>query len=89
MLALLDGPLDTPVNIGNPHEVTMRELADLVLELTGSTSPIVQRPLPADDPRVRRPDISLAREVLGWEPVIDLREGLTRTIAYHRAGIAE
>jgi dTDP-glucose 4,6-dehydratase len=89
LLALLDGPLDTPVNIGNPHEVTMRELADLVLELTGSTSPIVQRPLPADDPRVRRPDISLAREVLGWEPVIDLREGLTRTIAYHRAGIAE
>jgi nucleoside-diphosphate-sugar epimerase len=89
LLALLDGPLDTPVNIGNPHEVTMRELADLVLELTGSTSPIVQRPLPADDPRVRRPDISLAREVLGWEPMIDLRDGLTRTIAYHRAGIAE
>jgi dTDP-glucose 4,6-dehydratase len=88
LLALHDGPLDTPVNSGNPHEVTMRELADLVLELTGSTSPVVHLPLPADDPRVRRPDITLAREVLGWEPVIDLRDGLTRTIAHHRAGLA-
>ena len=88
LLTLLDGPLDTPVNIGNPHEVTMRELADLVLELTGSGSPVVQLPLPADDPRVRRPDITLARDVLGWEPTIDLREGLTRTIAHHRAGLA-
>ena len=88
LLALLDGPLESPVNIGNPHEVTMRELAELVLELTGSSSPIVERPLPADDPKVRKPDISLARDVLGWEPVIDLREGLARTIAYHRAGLA-
>ena len=88
LLALLDGPLDSPVNIGNPHEVTMRQLAELVLELTGSSSPIVERPLPADDPKVRCPDISIAREELGWEPVIDLREGLTRTIAYHREGLA-
>jgi len=87
LLALLDGPLDTPVNIGNPHEVTMRELSDIVLELTGSSSPVVHMPLPADDPRVRCPDITLAREVLGWEPVIDLRDGLTRTIAHHRAGL--
>ena len=87
LLALLDGPIDTPVNIGNPNEVTMRELAALVLELTGSDSTTVHLPLPADDPRVRRPDIALARDVLGWEPVIDLREGLTRTIAYHRAAL--
>ena len=87
LLALLDGPIDTPVNIGNPNEVTMRELAALVLELTGSDSTTVHMPLPADDPRVRRPDIALARDVLGWEPVIDLREGLTRTIAYHRAAL--
>jgi nucleoside-diphosphate-sugar epimerase len=87
LLALLDGPIDTPVNIGNPNEVTMRELAALVLELTGSDSTTVHMSLPADDPRVRRPDIALARDVLGWEPVIDLREGLTRTIAYHRAAL--
>jgi nucleoside-diphosphate-sugar epimerase len=87
LLALLDGPIDTPVNIGNPNEVTMRELAALVLELTGSDSTTVHMPLPADDPRVRRPDIALARDVLGWEPMIDLREGLTRTIAYHRAAL--
>ena len=88
LLALLDGPIDRPVNIGNPHEVTMRELADLVLELTGSNSTVDQLPLPADDPRVRRPDISLAREILGWEPVIDLRDGLHRTIAFHRSALA-
>jgi dTDP-glucose 4,6-dehydratase len=88
LLALLDGPIDTPVNIGNPHEVTMRDLAALVLELTGSSSAVVHMPLPEDDPRVRRPDISLARDVLGWEPQIDLRDGLTRTIAYHRAALA-
>ena len=88
LLALIDGPIDTPVNIGNPHEVTMRELADLVLELTGSNSTIVHQPLPSDDPRLRRPDITLARETLGWEPKIDLREGLTRTIAHHRAALA-
>jgi nucleoside-diphosphate-sugar epimerase len=87
LLALLDGVIDTPVNIGNPHEVTMRDLAALVLELTGSGSTVLHMPLPTDDPRVRRPDISLAREMLGWEPVIDLREGLTRTIAFHREAL--
>jgi nucleoside-diphosphate-sugar epimerase len=87
LLALLDGPIDTPVNIGNPQEVTMRELAELVLELTGSGSTVMNMPLPADDPRVRCPDISLAREALGWEPVIDLRDGLARTIAYHREAL--
>ena len=88
LLALLDSDIDSPVNIGNPYEVTMRELADFVLELTGSSSPIINLPLPADDPRVRRPDISIARDQLGWEPVVDLREGLARMIAHHRAALA-
>lgn len=72
-----------PVNIGNPHEFTMLELAQQVIDLTGSSSRITHRPLPMDDPQQRRPDITLAREVLGgWEPTVQLREGLTRTIAY-------
>src|SRR5688500_2396999 len=74
----------TPTNIGNPGEFTMRQLADLVIELTGSKSPIVQRPLPADDPKQRQPDIAKARRQLGWEPTIPLREGLARTIDYFR-----
>lgn len=71
-----------PVNIGNPVEFTVKELAELVLELTGSDAKLEQRPLPTDDPKVRQPDISLAREVLGWEPKIDLRQGLERTLEY-------
>ncbi len=71
-----------PVNIGNPDQFTVRELADLVLETTGSLSVLEGRPLPADDPRVRQPDISLARTLLGWEPKVSLREGLLRTIPY-------
>lgn len=62
----------------------MRELADLVVELTGSKSPIVTRPLPSDDPKQRQPDITKAKTQLGWEPTIELREGLERTIAYFR-----
>jgi dTDP-glucose 4,6-dehydratase len=73
-----------PTNIGNPDEFTVRELADLVLELTGSRSKIVSRPLPTDDPKVRRPDISRARERLDWSPQVPLREGLRRTIAWFR-----
>jgi dTDP-glucose 4,6-dehydratase len=73
-----------PTNIGNPDEFTIRELATKVLELTGSTSRIENRPLPTDDPKVRRPDISVARSVLGWEPKIPLEEGLRRTIPYFR-----
>jgi UDP-glucuronate decarboxylase len=71
-----------PVNIGNPTEFSVRELADIVIDLTGSASKIVNRPLPADDPRQRQPDISLAQKVLGWEPRTPLKEGLMRTIAY-------
>ena len=73
-----------PTNIGNPTEFTMRQLAALVTELTGSKSPIVTRPLPADDPKQRQPDISKARRQLGWEPTIPLRQGLVRTIEYFR-----
>ena len=76
-----DGDCD-PTNIGNPKEFTMRELADLVLEMTGSRSIIAEQPLPQDDPKVRRPDISRARRLLGWEPRVQLREGLRRTIEY-------
>ena len=71
-----------PVNLGNPGEFTIRELAETVLELTGSKSEIIQKPLPENDPTRRKPDISLAKERLGWEPGIPLREGLAPTIAY-------
>src|SRR6266702_1715028 len=73
-----------PTNLGNPHEFTVRDLAALVLKLTGSRSEIVERPLPVDDPRVRQPDITRAREVLGWEPQVSLEAGLRRTIEYFR-----
>ena len=88
-LALLDSDETGPINIGNPNEFTMLELADLVKEVTGSSSEIVFEPLPVDDPTQRQPDITLARELLGWEPKIELREGLTRTAAYFREKLAE
>jgi dTDP-glucose 4,6-dehydratase len=81
ILALLDSDLAGPVNIGNPNELTVLELAHAVLALTGSSSSIVYEPLPADDPRRRCPDITVARRELGWEPVVDLEEGLRRTAA--------
>ncbi len=71
-----------PVNIGNPTEFTVRQLADLVVEMTGSAAGIEAKPLPEDDPKVRQPDISQAKELLGWEPRVDLREGLRRTLEY-------
>lgn len=82
ILRLLDSNEVGPINIGNPGEFTMRELADLVLELTGSKSRITFRPLPEDDPTQRCPDISKARDLLGWSPEIDLRQGLERTIRW-------
>ncbi|MDB5645845.1 MAG: NAD-dependent dehydratase [Methylobacterium sp.] len=77
-----DATVTGPINIGNPGEFTIRQLAELVVELTGSRSEMVFRPLPPDDPRQRRPDITQARAVLDWEPTIPLREGLRKTIAY-------
>ncbi|MBV8447816.1 MAG: SDR family oxidoreductase [Hyphomicrobiales bacterium] len=71
-----------PVNLGNPGEFTIRELADEVIELTGSSSRVIHLPLPADDPRQRRPDISKANELFGWKPTVALREGLSKTITY-------
>jgi len=84
MMRMMAAPDDFvgPVNIGNPGEFTIRELADLTVQLCGSSSEIVHRPLPVDDPERRRPDITLARDRLGWEPTIPLREGLARTIAW-------
>jgi dTDP-glucose 4,6-dehydratase len=82
LMALLDSAVTGPVNIGNPDERTVLELARLVLELTGSSSAIVHRPLPTDDPTRRCPDIELARRELGWSPTVDLAEGLRRTVEY-------
>ena len=73
-----------PVNLGNPSEFTIRQLAEEVLRLVGGGSRLMTKPLPADDPRQRRPDISLARTKLGWEPTIPLADGLTRTIDYFK-----
>jgi dTDP-glucose 4,6-dehydratase len=73
-----------PVNIGNPHELTIRALAERIVALTGSRSRIVERPLPVDDPRVRQPDITRARTLLGWEPKVPLDEGLPRTLEYFK-----
>jgi nucleoside-diphosphate-sugar epimerase len=84
LLTLMLTAVDGPINIGNPGEFTMLELADLVRELTGSRVPVVFGPLPADDPTQRRPDITRARTLLGWEPQVPLRDGLTRTIAWFR-----
>jgi nucleoside-diphosphate-sugar epimerase len=73
-----------PTNVGNPVEYTVKQLAEMVVELTGSASPIVYEPLPTDDPKVRKPDITRARTMLGWEPGVPVRDGLERTIAYFR-----
>jgi len=86
IVALLDSDLTGPVNIGNPNELTVLELARAVIELTGSSSTIAFEPLPVDDPSRRRPDITLARTALGWEPRIGLEEGLGRTAEFFRAG---
>jgi dTDP-glucose 4,6-dehydratase len=80
LIALAESGYHQPVNIGNPDEFTLLELATTVIEVTGSKSEIVFEALPVDDPQVRQPDISLAREVLGWEPQVSLREGLQRTL---------
>jgi UDP-glucuronate decarboxylase len=83
-IKLMQTPADLPgpVNLGNPNEFTIRELADKVVELTGSRSPIIAKPLPSDDPLQRQPNIALAKERLGWTPQVQLDEGLRKTIAY-------
>ena len=86
LIRLMNAPdeLTGPVNLGNPDEFTVLELAQLVLEQTGSKSAIVHRPLPQDDPTRRRPDITLARKHLGWQPTVPLRKGLQATIDWFR-----
>jgi len=84
-MALLEADTTGPLNIGNPGEFTMLELADLVLEITGSSSEIIHEDLPVDDPKQRKPDLTRTRAELGWEPQIDLRQGLERTAEYFRA----
>ncbi|MCS3749287.1 dTDP-glucose 4,6-dehydratase [Salinibacter ruber] len=76
-----------PVNLGNPDEITIKEFAEEIIEVTGSDSDITYEPLPEDDPQVRQPDITRAKEVLGWEPTVDRREGLERTLDYFRAKV--
>ena len=80
MIRLMESGYHQPVNIGNPNEFTLLELANAVIDVTGSRSEIVHEALPTDDPQIRQPDITLAREVLGWEPEVELREGLHRTL---------
>ncbi len=84
LLALLDSDYVGPVNVGNPNEFSVAEFARIALEITGNHSEIVYEPLPVDDPMQRQPDITLARTLLGWEPTIELRDGLERTAAYFR-----
>jgi len=86
---LLQADHHLPVNIGNPREMTVLEFAQKVIELTASTSAIVYKPLPEDDPQVRQPDISKAKKILGWQPKVALEEGLAKTIDYFRAKLKE
>ena len=89
VIKLMHASTNEPVNIGNPHELTIEEVARTILRMTGSSSQLVYRSLPADDPKVRQPDISKAREILGWEPKVPLERGLEQTIAYFRTKLAE
>jgi dTDP-glucose 4,6-dehydratase len=84
ILRLAESKENDPINIGNPHEMTIEEIARTIIKMSGSASKIVYRPLPEDDPKVRQPDITRARTLLGWEPKVSLEEGLTKTLAYFR-----
>lgn len=88
ILRLMVSDTNEPVNIGNPHEVTIEEIARTIVRLTGSNSRIVYRPLPVDDPKQRRPDITRARRVLGWEPRVGLEEGLLKAVDYFKTQLA-
>ncbi|MBA2353084.1 MAG: SDR family oxidoreductase [Acidobacteria bacterium] len=87
IIRLLESDLNEPVNIGNPHELTIKQIAETIIAMTGSSSRLVFQSLPEDDPKVRRPDITRARTLLGWEPKVSLEEGLTRTIEYFRTKV--
>ena len=85
VMRLMESSTNEPVNIGNPHEVTIEEIARTIIRLVGSTSKLVHRPLPVDDPKQRRPDITRARTQLGWEPKVGLEEGLLKTVDYFKS----
>ena len=85
IIRLMLSDVNDPVNIGNPREMTIEEIARTIIRMTGSSSRIVYRDLPVDDPKVRQPDITRARTLLGWEPKVELEEGLEHTIAYFRS----
>ncbi len=87
IIRMMESAENSPINIGNPAEMTIRQIAETIIEMTGSSSRIIYQPLPEDDPKVRRPDITRARTLLGWEPKVDLREGLTKTIDYFRTKV--
>src|SRR4029453_8906443 len=87
IIRLMQSNVNDPVNIGNPHEMTIEEIARTIIKLTGCKSTIVYRPLPEDDPKVRQPDITRARTLLGWEPKVGLEEGLNRTLEYFRTKV--
>ena len=88
VIRLTRSDINDPVNVGNPHEMTIEEIARTIIRMTGSSSTLVYRPLPTDDPKVRQPDITKARTLLGWEPKVDLATGLEQTIAYFRKKLA-
>src|SRR6187401_964530 len=88
LIALMESDVNEPVNIGNPHEMTIEDMARLIIGMTGSKSQLVFKPLPTDDPQVRQPDITRARTLLGWEPKVSLEQGLTSTIDYFKAKMA-
>jgi dTDP-glucose 4,6-dehydratase len=88
ILALMESDTNDPVNIGNPREMSIEAIAKLIIKMTGSSSTLVRRPLPEDDPKVRQPDITRAKTLLGWEPKVTLEEGLTSTIAYFKTKVA-
>jgi dTDP-glucose 4,6-dehydratase len=87
VIRLMESNVNDPVNIGNPQEMTIEDIARVIIRLTGSASKIVYRPLPEDDPKVRQPDITRARTLLGWEPKVGLEEGLTKTLAYFKTKV--
>jgi len=87
ILKLMEAPVNDPVNIGNPQELTIEQIARRIIEMTGSKSRIVYKPLPEDDPKVRQPDITRARTLLGWEPKVSLEEGLAKTVDYFRSKV--
>jgi dTDP-glucose 4,6-dehydratase len=87
LIRLMQSDTNDPVNIGNPHEMTIEEIATTIVRMTGATSKVVYQPLPTDDPKVRQPDITRARTLLAWEPKVGLEDGLTKTIEYFRTKV--